>query len=311
MLLLVFLAAFLFFHGTSDLTDQFNHIDLSSVASNSLRHTKSGTTIVGVCCRDGVVLGSDTRSTGGELIVDKNKLKMKQIAPQIFCCGAGTSADCAQVLKQTRFRLAKQRVERCLADEALNESPVGSAIIALADALNTNIIRSVFILGGMDKDGPALFQIAEDLMPQRLSIAALGSGAADALAVLEIERRKWRLSAQGGEMSDYIEDIDIETAIGAVRAAVRAGISNDLGSGSHVDVCVIKSGGCERWRESLISTWETDRLQRPASYSSSTHDGDTVPREVRQKLGLGRGKIIHRDNIFGTNSSPIDVEIIM
>jgi hypothetical protein len=63
--------------------------------------TKTGTTIVGVCCRDGVVIGADTRSTGGPLIVDKDKLKISRIAPRIYCAAAGTSADCDQIVKKT------------------------------------------------------------------------------------------------------------------------------------------------------------------------------------------------------------------
>ena len=66
----------------------------------SLNYLKTGTTIVGICCRDGVVLGADTRCTGGPLIVDKNKLKIHPIASRIFCCAAGTSAQCDQVTRQ-------------------------------------------------------------------------------------------------------------------------------------------------------------------------------------------------------------------
>ena len=42
---------------------------------------------------DGVVLGADTRSTNGETVADKNCEKINHIAPNIYCCGAGTAAD--------------------------------------------------------------------------------------------------------------------------------------------------------------------------------------------------------------------------
>lgn len=63
-------------------------------------YTKTGTTIVGLCCTDGIVLGADTRSTGGPLVMDKNKLKIHNIAARIFCCAAGTSADCDQITRR-------------------------------------------------------------------------------------------------------------------------------------------------------------------------------------------------------------------
>merc|ERR1719231_1191204 len=54
---------------------------------------KTGTTIVGVCYDGGVVLGADTRATEGDTVADKNCEKIHYIADNIWCCGAGTSAD--------------------------------------------------------------------------------------------------------------------------------------------------------------------------------------------------------------------------
>ena len=54
---------------------------------------KTGTTISGVVFKGGVVLGADTRSTNGETVADKNCEKIHYIAPNIYCCGAGTAAD--------------------------------------------------------------------------------------------------------------------------------------------------------------------------------------------------------------------------
>lgn len=54
--------------------------------------TKTGTTIVGVSCKEGVVLAADTRATS-EHVAEKNCKKIHFIAPNITCCGAGTAAD--------------------------------------------------------------------------------------------------------------------------------------------------------------------------------------------------------------------------
>lgn len=53
----------------------------------------TGTTICGCVYKDGVVLGADTRATGGTEVVDKNCEKIHYLAPNIYCCGAGTAAD--------------------------------------------------------------------------------------------------------------------------------------------------------------------------------------------------------------------------
>jgi hypothetical protein len=47
--------------------------------------------------QDGVVLGADTRSTSGSTVADKNCEKIHFIAPNIYCCGAGTAADTMSV----------------------------------------------------------------------------------------------------------------------------------------------------------------------------------------------------------------------
>lgn len=53
----------------------------------------TGTTICGCVFKGGVVLGADTRATGGTEVVDKNCDKIHYLAPNIYCCGAGTAAD--------------------------------------------------------------------------------------------------------------------------------------------------------------------------------------------------------------------------
>jgi hypothetical protein len=47
--------------------------------------------------QDGVILGADTRSTSDTTVADKNCEKIHYIAPNIYCCGAGTAADTENV----------------------------------------------------------------------------------------------------------------------------------------------------------------------------------------------------------------------
>jgi 20S proteasome subunit beta 2 len=70
----------------------FNLADRPLDAS-SHKFTKTGTTIVGVKCKDGVILGADTRATAGTIVEDKNCEKIDYMAPNIYCAGAGTAAD--------------------------------------------------------------------------------------------------------------------------------------------------------------------------------------------------------------------------
>lgn len=40
-----------------------------------------------------MILGADTRATEGPIVCDKNCEKIHYMAPNIYCCGAGTAAD--------------------------------------------------------------------------------------------------------------------------------------------------------------------------------------------------------------------------
>ena len=64
---------------------------------NPPKVTKTGTTIVGLVYKDGLVIGADTRATAGSMVADKNCMKIHYLAPNIYCCGAGTAADCDHV----------------------------------------------------------------------------------------------------------------------------------------------------------------------------------------------------------------------
>ena len=45
--------------------------------------TKTGTTICGAIFEGGVVVGADTRSTSGEIVADKNCMKIHELAPNM------------------------------------------------------------------------------------------------------------------------------------------------------------------------------------------------------------------------------------
>lgn len=52
---------------------------------------------VAVFRQGGVVLGADTRATGGKTVCDRNCDKIHILAANIACCGAGTSADAVRI----------------------------------------------------------------------------------------------------------------------------------------------------------------------------------------------------------------------
>ncbi len=72
--------------------------------------TKTGTTICGCVFDGGVVLGADTRATGGDIVSDKNCAKIHKMAPNMLCCGAGTAADCDKTTDMMAAQLELHRL---------------------------------------------------------------------------------------------------------------------------------------------------------------------------------------------------------
>eukprot|EP01064_Diplonema_japonicum_P021225 TRINITY_DN30772_c0_g1_i1.p2 TRINITY_DN30772_c0_g1~~TRINITY_DN30772_c0_g1_i1.p2 ORF type:complete len:274 (+),score=52.97 TRINITY_DN30772_c0_g1_i1:52-873(+) len=187
------------------------------------KHKKTGTTIVGLVFKGGVVMGSDNRASAGQIVADKWCQKIHDLAPNVTACGAGTAADCDHVMKmiqaslnlhrfetgkQTRFRHAEFLIKRHLAKY---QGYIGAHII----------------LGGCDVNGPNLCSITNHGYSRRHAYLTMGSGSLAAQAVLD---------------KGYRDDLTEEEAKDLAHQALRAGIFHDLGSGNCCDLWVCKKG---------------------------------------------------------------------
>lgn len=153
-------------------------------------------------------------------ISDKNCEKIHYIAPNIYCCGAGTAADTENITLLISSQLELLRLA------TRTQSRVVSAMTILKRRLfqYQGHISAALVLGGVDVSGPHLYTIYPHGSTDKLPFVSMGSGSLHAMAVLE---------------SGYKDDMTKEEAIKLVQNAIRAGIFNDLGSGSNVDICVI------------------------------------------------------------------------
>ncbi|KAK3814919.1 MAG: proteasome subunit beta type-7 [Benniella sp.] len=188
--------------------------------------TKTGTTIVGLIYKGGLVLGADTRATAGPIVADKNCEKIHYLAPNMYCCGAGTAADTEMTTNLISSQLELHRLSTG------RQARVVTAMTMLKQMLfkYQGHIGAALILGGVDINGPHLYTIYPHGSTDKLPYVTMGSGSLAAMSVFE---------------SRYKADMDREEAIELVKEAIGAGIFNDLGSGSNVDVVVITSENVE------------------------------------------------------------------
>ncbi|XP_060697055.1 proteasome subunit beta type-7 [Hemiscyllium ocellatum] len=181
---------------------------------------KTGTTIAGVVFKDGVVLGADTRATEGMIVADKNCSKIHYIAPNIYCCGAGTAAD----TEMTTQLISSNLELHALSTGRLARVATANRMLKQMLFRYQGYIGAALVLGGVDCTGPHLYSIYPHGSTDTLPYVTMGSGSLAAMAVFE---------------DCYKKDMEEEEAKQLVRDAIAAGIFSDLGSGSNIDLCVI------------------------------------------------------------------------
>jgi 20S proteasome subunit beta 2 len=105
-------------------------------------------------------------------------------------------------------------------------------------------VSAALIVGGVDINGPYLSSIAPHGSSDKLPYVTMGSGSLAAMSVFE---DRYRPNMSEEEAKELVAD------------AIRAGIFNDLGSGSNVDVCVITKDKTEMIRPYHVANLKGQR----------------------------------------------------
>ncbi|KAL6461113.1 hypothetical protein MHYP_G00310790 [Metynnis hypsauchen] len=211
--------------------------------TNAPKPLKTGTTIAGVVYKDGVVLGADTRATSSEVVADKMCAKIHYIAPNIYCCGAGTAADTEKTTELLSSNLTIFSMN----------SGRNPRVVMAANILQNMLFRyhggigANLILGGVDCTGSHLYTVGPYGDMDEVPYLAMGSGDLAAMGVLE-DRFKPRM--EQGEAKTLVRD------------AIHAGIMSDLGSGNNIDICVITSKGVDYIRPYQESEYKDNRQKK-------------------------------------------------
>lgn len=218
--------------------------------------TKTGTTICGLMFKDGIVLGADTRATAN-LVVDKDCEKIHYMAPNIYCCGAGTAADTEYTTSQIASQLELLRLE----------SGKASRVVTAKTLLEQYLfkyqgnISAALVLGGVDVTGPHLWMIYPHGYAAKLPYITMGSGSVAAMGIMETE---------------FKDDLSEEEAIEIVQRSIRAGVFHDLGSGSNINYTIIKHNSVQTFKG-------TDRHKDLGEIARTTVDANDV-QLLKQKV---------------------------
>jgi len=247
--------------------------------------TSTGTTIVGCIFDGGVVIAADTRATSGPIVADKNCEKLHYIAPQIWCAGAGTAAD-------TEFTTAIISSNLELHALSTGRKP---RVVTCMTMLKQHLFRyqghvgAYLVVAGVDPTGVGLFTVHAHGSTDKLPYVTMGSGSMAAMAVFESQ---WK-----GKLTR-------DDAVALCSEAITAGIFNDLGSGSNVDVCVITEN-----KTTLLRNYKTDnqRSRKERDYKFARGTTAVLNEKIITREQISKYVTIH-DQTDSDASSTVVVE---
>ncbi len=201
---------------------------------------KTGTTTLGIICKDGIILAADRRATAGNMIVDKKAQKVFKINDNMALTTAGGVSDIQLLVKLLKAELALKsvRTER--------EPNVTEAVNLLAGMVYSNIRKmsmipgiSHFLFGGVDSEGTHLYDIYPDgSLSKNDEFISSGSGSVMAYGVLE---------------TLYKKDIKIEEGVKLAVKCLNAALQRDSASGNGIDIITITDKGVNKILEKEIN----------------------------------------------------------
>jgi proteasome beta subunit len=184
-----------------------------------------GTTTIGVVCKDGVILASDSRVTMGFYVAHKHGKKVYKIDDHLAMTIAGTVADAQRAVDvlTANAQLYKISMSRPL--------PIGSAARIIANLLFSARyvpLQTQVLIGGVDETGPHVFDLDPFGSITEEKCVATGSGSPVAYGILE---------------DKYKEDMQVEEGLPIIAKAVNAAMKRDAASGDSYNIAVIDSKG--------------------------------------------------------------------
>ena len=191
---------------------------------------KTGTTTVGLTCKNAIILGTDKRATMSYFVASKTAEKLHKIQEHLWMTIAGGVADALYLVDILRAETALYQLAH-----AGKPIKIKSAGKILSNILYQNKMfpfQVGLLLGGVtEEEGPVLLNISAygSILPGEF--CAVGSGQGFSYGVLEAK---------------YEENLTISKGKEIIKKAITSSIIRDMYSGNGIDIVVIRKKSFER-----------------------------------------------------------------
>lgn len=202
---------------------------------------KTGTTTVGIVCKDGIVLAADKKATAGHMIVNSKIDKLLPLTDKIAVTIAGSAADSAFLVKLGTAEL-KLRSIRTKQDISVNDAANLMARMVYNNVRKMSMIQGIshFLLAGSDESGTYLYDIFPDGSITLIDdFISSGSGSVMAYGLLE---------------TLYKPTMTVNEGVDLVVKCINAAVQRDTASGGGIDIVKITDKGVERIAHKEIKT---------------------------------------------------------
>lgn len=193
---------------------------------------KSNTSLVGIVCKDGIVLGADRRVTAGTLVMDKAYQKILQINERTLIAYTGGVAD-AQLIN--KIIAAEMRLKELKTKNApvIKETAHLLSMMIYRGIRAPSMIPSIVgtLIGGVNADGTVeLYTIepAGGVYQVKEYDANFSSGMPYILGLLERQ---------------YKKELSLKECIELAKECLKSSTQRDVGSGNGIDVWAITKDG--------------------------------------------------------------------
>ena len=197
------------------------------------KELKTGTTTIGIVCKEGLVLAADKRATSGYLISYKKFDKIIGVTDNIAVTVAGTVSDVQLLTKYLKAELKLKDIRTG------RETTVKEAASLLANFVYNNIRKfslipgiSHFIVGGKDRSGYHLYDLSPDGSIVEIDdYISSGSGSVMVFGVLE---------------TLYKKGLSVEEGVKLAAKGINAAVQRDIASGNGIDIVTITKDGIKK-----------------------------------------------------------------
>ena len=209
---------------------------------DKLKLKTTGTTTIGLICKDGIVLAADKKMTlGGQIVSSKKFEKIVIINEDLAMTFAGLVSDVQLITKLIKAQIKLDELKK---GKKLRVKEVANMLANLVyyNVRKFSTIPGItgFLLGGKDSEGFYLYEMGMDgSLTKADDYVTDGSGMLFATGVLE---------------ANYKEDLTVEEGVKLAIKAVSASMQRDTASGGGMDVVTITKEGTKKVFSKQLST---------------------------------------------------------